>query len=384
MSSALDEKYQNMIRPLRSLLERSAPTAVIADLDRREEFPTEIYAELAAAGYTGLSISPEYGGSAADTTTIALVAEELAKFGNTLVAAWEPTCAFSASAFQHFGTEEQKREILPGIANGTIRLGMGLSEPNAGSDLSHLAATATPDGSDYLISGVKSYVTGGDTAKYNLIFARTREGPARTSLTIFLVPPDAPGVSMRVDPKLCSQGVHLCTITLDRVRVPRTAILGRLHGATGLVSRLLDNERIFTGAKGVGIAQAALDIAFDFAEKREAFGQQIIEFQAVGHVIADMASEVEAARLLVLKAASLRDAGLDCSKEASMAKLIGSVTGTRCAERGMQILGGFSYLVEYGMERLYREAKLYEIGGGTSQIQRNIILRMLRSQRAAS
>ena len=384
MNFDLDDRHIRIAASLRALLEEIAPTAVIAELDRREEFPADIYARLAESGYMGLTIAEEYGGNPADVTSLALVAEELARAGNALVAAWEPTVAFCAQAIQRFGTPQQRSDILPGIASGKLRIAMALSEPDAGSDLSHLSTWATRSGGDYVINGTKSYVTGADTAQYLLVFARTQEGSARTSLSTFLVPSTAAGLSMKVEPKLCSQGVHLCTVTFNELRVADTAVLGEFNGATHLVSKLLDNERILVGAKGVGIAQAAFDIAMRFAEQRQALGQKVIDFQAIGHVLADMAAEIEAARLLVFKAAWLRERGRDCALEASMAKLVGSVTGTRCAERGMQILGGYSYLVENGMERLYREAKLYEIGGGTSQIQRNVILRKLRSGCVAS
>jgi alkylation response protein AidB-like acyl-CoA dehydrogenase len=198
-------------------------------------------------------------------------------------------------------------------------------------------------------------------------------------MSILLIPTAADGVTVTTLRKLSGQATHTCEVFLDEVRVPADNLLGDPGGGLELVFSLLDDERILLGANGVGIAQGAYDLALAHARQREQFGQPIIDFQAVGHVLADMAIEIEAARLLVWMAAWRRQHGLPCALQSSMAKVAGTELATRCASRGMQILGGYSYMVEYGMERYYRESKLTEIVAGTNQIQRNLIVRHLRS-----
>jgi alkylation response protein AidB-like acyl-CoA dehydrogenase len=258
---------------------------------------------------------------------------------------------------------------------------MGLSEPDAGSDLTHLATRAERDGGDYVVNGQKIFTTGADTADYIFAFVRTApDVSSPRALSILLVPRDAPGVTVRTLRKLSGQAVHTCEVFLDDVRVPARNLLGEEGNGLPLIFQLLDGERIALGANGCGIAQGALDLALRHADERHQFGRPVADFQAVGHRLADMAVEVDAARLLVWRAAWRQEQGLPCSMEASMAKIAGTRAATRCAERGMQILGGYSYMVEYGMERYYREAKLTEIVGGTNEIQRNIVLKHLRRQ----
>jgi alkylation response protein AidB-like acyl-CoA dehydrogenase len=277
-----------------------------------------------------------------------------------------------------FGTEEQKRTILPRVASGEVRMSMGLSEPEAGSDLTHLSTRAVRDGEDYVINGQKVFITGADSADYVFAFVRTDPGTlAHRGLSVLLVPTDAPGLAVHPLPKLAGQATHTCEVFFDDVRVPAANLVGELDGGARIIFRLLDGERIYTAAQGVGIAQGALDKALAYAKVRSQFGKPIIEHQAVGHMLAEMAMQVRTARLIVYHAAWKLDQGLPCSMEASMAKVIGAEAGTQVALKGMQVLGGYSYMVEYGMERYYREAKLYEIAGGTTQVQKNIIVKHL-------
>jgi alkylation response protein AidB-like acyl-CoA dehydrogenase len=194
---------------------------------------------------------------------------------------------------------------------------------------------------------------------------------------VLLVPTDATGLAVRPLPKLAGQATHTCEVFFDDVRVPAANLVGELDGGARIIFGLLDGERIYTAAQGVGIAQGALDKALAYAKERNQFGKPIIEHQAVGHMLAEMAMQVRMARLIVYHAAWKLDQGLPCSMEASMAKVVGAEAGTQVALKGMQVLGGYSYMVEYGMERYYREAKLYEIAGGTTQVQKNIIVKHL-------
>lgn len=382
MDFILSAEHGQLRSTLREFFAREAPTAVIAQLDREERFPTELYAKMADLGLCGLSFGAEYGGSDADEIAICIAIEEVARTGATLGYAWVPTATFCARGLARFGTHEQRKAFLPEVAAGRLRFAMGLTEPDAGSDLAHLSTRAVRDGDDFVIRGQKVFTTGADTADFIFGFVRTDpDATAARGLSVLLIPGTAPGVTVRKLPKLAGQGTHTCEVFLDDVRVPAENLVGELHRGAQIIFSLLDAERIYVGAQGCGIGQGALDTALAYANQRVQFGVPIVEHQAVGHMLADMAIEVEMARLLVWRAAWKLQNGLPCSMDASMAKVAGSETGTRCANRGMQVLGGYSYMVEYGMERYWRETKLNEIAGGTNQIQRNLIVRHLRGAR---
>lgn len=378
MDFDLSTEHRQFRAMLRSFFEREAPAEVVAEWDREERFPDDVYRKMAELGLCGLAFGTEYGGSAADELSVCIAVEEVARASGTLVYGWLPTVTFCATGIVQFGTEEQRRNLLPQVAAGRMRFAMGLTEPEAGSDLTHLSTSARRDGEEYVVRGQKVFTTGADTADYIFTFVRTdQEADAARGLSVLLVPTSAPGVTVRKLDKLAGQGTHTCEVFLDDVRVPSENLIGAPGEGSRIIFGLLDRERIYVGAQGCGIAQGALDIALRYATQRVQFGKPIIEHQAVGHLLADMATDVEMARLLVWRAATKLESVVNCHLDASMAKVAGSETGTRCAERGMQILGGYSYMVEYGMERYWRETKLYEIAGGTNQIQRNIIARGL-------
>ena len=257
-------------------------------------------------------------------------------------------------------------------------MAMALSEPDCGSDLMGLATRAIPDGDDLLIRGQKIFTTGADAAELILTLVRTTPGAApRSALTFVLVPRHADGVTVQPLRKLAGQGTHTCEVFLDDVRIPRTGVVGEIDAGAAIVMDLLDADRVYTAAQSLGIAQGALDLARAYARERHQFGTAIINHQAIGHMLADMTIDVAAARALTRIAADLLDRGQRCRAEAAIAKIAASEAGTRCATDGMQILGGYSYMVEYGMERYYREAKVQEIFGGTNQILRNVLVQEL-------
>ncbi|WP_433496589.1 acyl-CoA dehydrogenase family protein [Sphaerimonospora sp. CA-214678] len=378
MDFTISGEHQQFRRTLREFFEAEAPVDVVARFDREEEFNSELYRKAAELGLCGMAFGEEYGGSAADQISICIAVEEIARASAALAYAWLPTATFCAKGVYHFGTEEQKKEILPQVAAGTMRMAMGLTEPEAGSDLTHLSTRAVRDGDDFVITGQKVFTTGADTADYIFAFVRTDpDAPASRGMSVLLVPRDAEGLTVRPLRKLAGQATHTCEVFLHDVRVPKENLVGELGDGASIIFQLLDAERIYVGAEGTGLGQGALDMALKYAKERVQFGKPIIEHQAVGHMLADMAMDVQTARLITWQAAWLLEQGLDCRLEASMAKVYGSEAGTRCAARGMQILGGYSYMVEYGMERYWRETKLYEIAGGTNQIMRNVIARQL-------
>ena len=378
MDFELSDEHQQLRANLRSFFEREAPVDVVARHDRDEEFNADLYRKAAGLGLCGLAISEEYGGSDADQISICIAVEEVARATAALAYAWLPTATFCAKGLDRFGSDEQKKEILPRIAAGEVRIAMGLTEPDAGSDLTHLSTRATRDGGDFVVRGQKVFTTGADTADYIFAFVRTDpSAPASKGLSVLLIPRDAPGVTVHTLRKLAGQATHTCEVFLDDVRVPEANLVGELGNGSRIIFDLMNGERIYVGAEGTGLGQGALDMALKYAKGRVQFGKPIVEHQAVAHMLADMAMDVETSRLITYNAAWKLQQGLDCTLEASMAKVYGSEAGTRCANRGMQILGGYSYMVEYGMERYWRETKLYEIAGGTNQIMRNVIAKQL-------
>ena len=380
MDFTLSPEHEEFRSQLRRFFEAEAPISKVAEWDRGEFFPTDVYAKMADLGLCGLGFSEEYGGSGADEISICIAVEEVARASATLAYAWVPTATFCARGVARYGSEDLRRTLLPEVAAGRLRFAMGLSEPDAGSDLAGLSTRAVRHGDTFVVDGQKVFTTGADSADYIFAFVRTDpESKGAKGLSVLLIPREAPGVTVHKLTKLAGQGTHTCEVFFEGVEVGADQLVGTLHKGVEIVFGLLDAERIYVGAQGCGVGQGALDMALRYARERVQFGQPIIEFQAVGHMLADMAIDVEMARLLVWRAALRLEEGTHSPLDASMAKIAGSEAGTRCAARGMQVLGGYSYMVEYGMERYWRETKLYEIAGGTNQIQRNIIMKHLAS-----
>jgi len=375
---ALTEEQQNYRTRLRAFFDEVASPAVVEEFDRIEIFPDEIYSKMADLGLTRLGLPEEFGGTRADEITLCLAIEEVARASASLLYTWMPTVTFCGRGIARFGTAEQKERLLRGICSGQIRMAMGLTEPRTGSDLSSLSTSAVRDGDELVIDGHKTFTTGADTADYILTLVRTETNtsPSR-GLTMVLIPRHAVGVDITTKRKLSGQATHACDVHFTGVRVPVANVLGTSGDGFRQILSLLDGERIYVGAESAGIAQAALDMANDYAHTRVQFGKPIVEHQAVAHLLANMAMDVRIARLTTWEAAWRLENGLPCSAEASMTKVIASEAATRCVSNGMQVLGGYSYITEYAMERYWREVKLNEIAGGTNQIQRNIIARHL-------
>ncbi len=379
MNFELDDELVDFRATLRRFFEREAPIDVVAELDAGTRPVDELYAGMADLGLTGMAFGEDYGGSGASDLMLVVAVEEVGRASASLLYALMPTLTCSRS-ISLLGSKEQRKALLPAVAAGDLRFGLALSEPSAGSDLTGLSTRARQEGEKWVISGQKVFVTGADVADYLFVFTRTDPdaSPSR-GMTVILVPRGADGVTVQPLKKLAGQGTHSCEVFLDEVRVPVANTVGEVNRGMAAVIGVLDHERITNGAQSVGLAQGVLDLALGYAKERVQFGKPIIEQQAVAHMLSDMVIEIEQARLLVFRAAWKLERGLPCHADASMAKVAGSEVGTRCASRGMQILGGYSYMVEYGMERYWRESKLNEIVAGTNEIQRNIIAKALAS-----
>lgn len=376
----LSDEQTLLRRTLRALLEEVAPLEVIRELDDKEEYPEQIVRRLVDLGLYGLTIGTEHGGSPADVTTRCVVLEELARAGSCLVFAYLPTALFCGETLDRFGTDRLKDELLPGIVSGSVRMAMALTEPNAGSDLSSVMTTARPDGDGYLVSGQKTFITGADRADYLLTLVRTGElDEGFRGLSALVVPTRHEGVEIRSIRKLAGQATHTCEVFLSEVPVPRHHLVGDLGKGSKVVLSMLDVDHVYTAAASLGMAQGAFDLARSYASERVQFGVPISRHQAVGHLLASTAIELRSARLLTYEAAWRLDQNMPARMVPAMAKVKASETATRCAENGMQILGGYSYTADYAMERYYRETKLNEIAGGTNQVLRTSIARLIES-----
>ena len=377
MDFELSSEQTQFRKVLRAFFEQHATIEEVARLEDEHEFPTSIYQGMADLGLTGLVVPEEFGGNPADSITLCLAVEETSRAGATLLMAWIPTVTCSRILLDH-GTEVQRTRILPGVVDGKVRMAVTLTEPDAGSDLTHLKTTARRDGDEWVISGQKVFITGANTADYLVTLVRTadRSEPGR-GLTMVLVPRRAAGVSVQPLRKLAGRGTQTCEVFFDEVRVPVAETIGEVGGGLRIMFSLLDHERITCAAQSVGVAAGALDLALSYARERRQFDVPIIEHQSVAHLVADMQIEVEMARLFTWRAAWRLDQGLQTNLDASMAKVAASEASTRVVSNGMQVLGGYSYMVEYGMERYWRETKLNEIVAGTNQIQRSMIARQI-------
>jgi alkylation response protein AidB-like acyl-CoA dehydrogenase len=361
---------------LRAFLRRECPIDYVRECDEAEAFPFALFDKLAAGGWLGLPIAEEYGGTGGSCTDLALFLEELAMHFEAAANIYYTTIVIAADAIGHFGTEAQKRDLLPRLARGEIRFAFSLSEPNSGSDAAALRTLAVREGDDWVINGQKMFCSCAQVADYILLMARTdTEAPKHQGITMFLLDPKTPGVEIRKLKKLGLKPMDLNEIFLTDVRIPAGAVIGEVNRGWGNALKTLDYERCCLSAVNVGAAQSCLDKALVYTMEREQFGQKIASFQLTRAKLADMEMEIDAARLLLYRSAALVDRGIPNNKQSAMANLYSSETYVRAALNGMRMMGGWGYLMEYDMQRHFRDSKLAEIGGGTSEILRIIISR---------
>jgi alkylation response protein AidB-like acyl-CoA dehydrogenase len=371
---------QEMRDALRAFLLRECPIEYVRECDEAERFPVELFDKLAAQGWLGLPIPEAYGGTGGSCTDLAVFLEELAWHFEAAANCYYTTVVIAADAITHFGTEEQKRTLLPRLARGEIRFAFSLSEPNSGSDAASLRTRAVLDGDHWVINGQKMFCSCAQVADYILLMARSdADAPKHDGITMFLLDPKTPGVEIRRLKKLGLKPMDLNEIFLTDVRVPRDAIIGEVNQGWRNVLKTLDYERCCLSAVNVGAAQSCLDKAISYTKEREQFGQKIANFQLTRAKLADMDMEIDAARLLLYRSACLVDRHIPNNKQSAVANLYSSETYVRAALNGMRLMGGWGYLMEFDMQRHFRDSKLAEIGGGTSEILRIVISReMLR------
>jgi butyryl-CoA dehydrogenase len=352
------------------------------DWDRAEELDRGLVPKLAAAGYLGATIAEEYGGMGLDTVSYCLLMEELGRADSSVRGIVSVNLGLVGKTIAKWGTDEQKSEWLPQLASGDALGCYALTEPGSGSDPASLVTRAERDGDDWLLSGSKLFITLGSWAGVALVFARSGEEGAR-GLTCFLVPTDTTGYSASpIKGKLGLRGQDTAEVFLDRVRVPAASCLGAEGDGFKVAMSALDNGRISLAAGCVGIAQGCLDACVEYAGERRQFGKAISSFQLVQELLADMAVELDAARLLTWRAAMLADAGERHTLESSIAKYYASEASVRAANAAVQIHGGYGYVDEYPVGKYLRDARVTTLYEGTSQIQKLIIGRALTGESA--
>lgn len=373
----LTEEQQMIKKMIREFSDEVvAPGAI--ERDRTKAFPVEIFQQLSDMGMMGLPFSEHYGGAGADTVSFAIVTEELSRACASTGITYSAHISLGGAPLNLFGTEEQKQRYLTPICTGESFGAFGLTEANAGSDAGGTQTTAKEDGDDFVINGSKVFITNASYAKHLAITAITGTTNGEKEISAIIVPTDAPGFTI-IDnyEKMGLNASNTTELVLDNVRVPKTNLLGTRGNGFRQFLVTLDGGRIGIGAMAVGIAQAAFDRALSYSKERKQFGKTLAEFQITQFKLADMALKIELARNMVYKAAWLKDQGRPFSKEASMCKLYASEIAMEVATEAIQIHGGYGYMKEYEVERYMRDAKLLEIGEGTSEVQRMVIARLI-------
>ncbi|PEZ04265.1 acyl-CoA dehydrogenase [Bacillus sp. AFS018417] len=341
-------------------------------------FPREVLQKMGELGLMGIPIPAKYGGAEMDFISYILAINELSKVSATVGVILAVHTSVGTNPILYFGTEEQKQKYLPKLAAGEYLGAFALTEPGAGSDAGSLKSRAVRCGDEYVINGSKVFITNGGEADTYIVFASTNPDAGTRGISAFIVEKDTPGLIIGKDEhKMGLLGSRTVQLTFEDMRVPAENLLGEEGQGFKVAMANLDVGRIGIGAQSLGIAEAALACATDYAKDRHQFGKPIAAQQGLGFKLADMATAVEAARLLVYRAASLRAQGLPCGKEASIAKLFASKTAVEVAIEAVQVLGGYGYTKEYPAERFFRDAKICEIYEGTSEIQRLVISRAL-------
>ena len=348
----------------------------IAPYDARHEFPHAIVAKLAPLGFLGVLVSEEYGGSGLDYVSYALIVEELnrgdASVGITM---WAHN-SLGTNHINLFGSPEQKRRWLPALASGQVLGAWGLTEPGSGSDAAALRTRAERHGDDYVLNGSKAFITNASVGKTAVVMARTDPSKGAKGISAFVLEKGMPGFSAgQPYRKLGLHASDTAELIFEDARVPAANMLGEPGQGFVQAMQVLEGGRIAMAAMAVGIAQAAVDQAAKYMKQRSAFGKTLAEFNGLQGMIADMATEVEVARLLMLRAAWLKDEGRPAMHAAAMAKVFASEVAMKAATKAVQIHGGAGYITEFPVERIFRDAKLTEIGEGTSEVQRMVIAR---------
>lgn len=347
-----------------------------AEIDREGKIPPEIMKKLGELGYMGVPYPDEWGGAGMDTLAYAITVEEVSRVCGSTGLMLAAHTSLGTYPILQYGTQEQKERYLKKLTSGEWIGAFGLTESGAGSDAGATKTTAVRDGNEWVLNGSKTFITNGKSARILITAARTSNEPGVRGVSAFLIEMPTKGLTVsKLEDKLGVRGSETAELALDEVRVPADALLGEENKGLRIFLDTLDGGRVSIGAMALGIARAGYEAAVPYSQERKQFDQPISEFQGVQFILADMATQIESARLQVYNAARLKDAGVRMTKESAMCKLVASEVAMWVTTKAIQVLGGYGYVKEYPVERFWRDAKLTEIGEGTSEIQRMVIAR---------
>lgn len=380
MNFELTQEQEMVVKMTRDVVKDViAPRA--AEIDEKGEYAEENIKVLNELGLMGMTIPAEYNGNEVDTVTFALVIEEIAKGCASTASIVAIHSSATCNAILWYGTEEQKQKYLPRLANDGKPCSFALTESDCGSDAGAIKTSAVLDGDSWVLNGTKCFISNSSAADIYVIFAKTDKNAGTRGISAFIVEADNPGLGIgKHENKMGIRGSVTCELIIDNLRIPKENLLGELGKGFKIAMSALDAARIGAAAQAVGIAQIAYETALAYAKERKQFGKAIINFQGIGFMLADMAMQIESARLLVYKAASLKDAGKPYGKAAAMCKCFASDMSVQVCLNAIQILGGYGYMKEYPTERYLRDAKITQIYEGTNQIQRVVITNYLNHE----
>lgn len=365
---------QLMIQAMVREFSRKEVAPEAAERDQNKQFPAQILKKMGELGFMGMMIPPEYGGEGADTISYVLALSEIAYSCASTAVVMSVHNSIVCESIYHFGTEDQKHRFLKPLASGKYIGAFALTEPHAGSDPVAQSTTAVRDGDSYVINGVKRFISTGQNSGLVIVTAKTDETLRHKGISAFIVPRKTKGLIVgRTEDKMGLRASDTTDLMFEDCRVPAENLLGQEGDGFKIVMKGLDSGRIGIAAQSIGVAQAALDAAVKYARERDQFGQKISKFQGLRWIIADMATEIEAARQLMLSAASMKDRGERFTAQASMAKLFASEMVNRITAKALQIHGGYGFTKDYAVERFFRDARVFTIYEGTSEIQRIVI-----------
>jgi len=372
------KEHQQMIKETARDFAEKELRPLAAKIDEEATFPTENVKKLGELGFMGMMVPEEFGGAGLDSVSYAIAVEEISRVCASTGVIMSVNNSLVCQPILDLGTPEQKKKFLPDLAKGKKLGAFSLTEPEAGSDAGNIQTTAVPSGDDYVINGTKIFVTSGGKADVVLLFASTDKAAKAKGLTAFLIEKGMPGFKIgKKENKMGIRASETTELVFEDCKVPKANVLGQLGAGFRIAMKTLDGGRIGIAAQAVGIAQAAMEAAVKYSKERKQFGKCICEFQAIQWMLANMSVEVDAARLLTLRAAYTKDKGLSFTKEAATAKLFASETAVKTAINAVQVHGGYGYMKEYDVERYFRDAKITEIYEGTSEVQRMVIAAML-------
>ena len=369
---------QKMIRETARQFAHDELAATAESRDEKEEFPYDAVKKLGELGFMGMMVSEQYGGAGLDTVSYSLAVEEISRVDASCGVIMSVNNSLVCYGLNDFGNDEQKQKLLIPLASGKKLGAFALSEPEAGSDATNQRTMAVRDGDCYILNGIKNWITNGFNADFVLVMAATDPTKGSRGISTFVVEKGMPGFTVgKKERKLGIRSSDTVSIAFQDVRVPAANRIGEDGFGFKFAMKTLDGGRIGIASQAVGIAQASLDAAVKYSKERKAFDQPLANLQAIQFKIADMATDIEAARLLTLRAAATKDSGERFTQHAAMAKLFASKSAVKCALEAIQIHGGYGYIREYNVERYLRDAKITEIYEGTSEIQRIVIARSL-------